>query len=64
MTVAQDEQGCCVVECPGIPGCVSQGRTQQEVLENIKEAIELCLEVRRQQDVPPEARERRLERGF
>jgi predicted RNase H-like HicB family nuclease len=28
-----------VVECPALPGCVSQGRDEQEALENIKEAI-------------------------
>lgn len=34
-----------VVECPVIPGCVSQGRTIKEALENIQDAIEGCLEV-------------------
>ena len=33
------EDGWVVVECPALPGCVSQGRTEQEALENIKEAI-------------------------
>lgn len=28
-----------VVECPSLPGCISQGRTREEALENIKEAI-------------------------
>ncbi|MCD4784990.1 MAG: type II toxin-antitoxin system HicB family antitoxin [Candidatus Eremiobacteraeota bacterium] len=28
-----------VVECPSLPGCISQGRTREESLENIKEAI-------------------------
>ena len=28
-----------VAECPALPGCVSQGRTEQEALENIREAI-------------------------
>jgi len=28
-----------VVECPALPGCVSQGKTEKEALENIKEAI-------------------------
>ncbi len=35
-----------IVECPAIPGCVSQGKTKQEALKNIKEAIQLCLEGR------------------
>ena len=28
------------VSCPGLPGCWSQGETEQEALENIREAIE------------------------
>ncbi|MGC2235472.1 MAG: type II toxin-antitoxin system HicB family antitoxin [Pyrinomonadaceae bacterium] len=40
-----DEDGVWIVECPSIPGCVSQGNTKDEALENIKEAIQLCLEV-------------------
>jgi predicted RNase H-like HicB family nuclease len=34
------------VECPLIPGCISQGKTKEKALENIKDAIKLCLEVR------------------
>ena len=34
-----------VVECPAIPGCVSQGRTKQEALANIKDAMLGCLAV-------------------
>ena len=41
-----------VAECPSLPGCVSQGRTQQEAIENIREAIELSLEVRAEESVP------------
>lgn len=41
----RDEDGIWVVECPSIPGCVSQGQTREEALENIKEAIAGCLEV-------------------
>lgn len=46
VTLDRDEDGVWVVECPSIPGCVSQGQTKEEALENIKEAIGLCLEVR------------------
>lgn len=35
-----DEDGAWVVECPSLPGCVSQGRTEEEALTNIKEASE------------------------
>ena len=34
-----------VAECPAIPGCVSQGRTKQETLANIKDAMRGCLAV-------------------
>jgi predicted RNase H-like HicB family nuclease len=35
------------VICPAIPGCVSQGESVEDALSNIREAILLCLEVRR-----------------
>jgi predicted RNase H-like HicB family nuclease len=40
------EDGYVVAECPVIPGCISQGRTREDALANIREAIELCLENR------------------
>ena len=46
VTVDRDEDGAFVVECPAIPGCVSQGRTEEEALQNIQDAIRECLEVR------------------
>lgn len=48
----RDEDGMWVIECPSIPGCVSQGKTKQEALKNIKEAIQLCLEVRAERGLP------------
>jgi len=33
-----------IVSCPSLPGCFSQGETADEALENIKEAIQACLE--------------------
>jgi len=39
------EDGYVVAECPTLPGCVSQGRTAQEALKNIREAILGWLEV-------------------
>lgn len=39
-----EEAGGYVVTCPSIPGCFSQGDTVEEALENIKEAIQACLE--------------------
>ncbi len=39
-----EEAGGFVVSCPALPGCYSQGETVKEALENIKEAIQACLE--------------------
>jgi predicted RNase H-like HicB family nuclease len=39
VAIEQDEDGWFLVECPSRSGCVSQGRTDQEAIENIKEAI-------------------------
>ncbi len=38
------EAGYIVAEVPVLPGCISQGKTVEEALDNIKEAAELCLE--------------------
>jgi predicted RNase H-like HicB family nuclease len=42
--IEQDEDGLFVVTCPSLPGCISQGGTEEEALRNIKEAIELHLQ--------------------
>lgn len=42
--IEQDEDGVFVAEVPSLPGCISQGRTRKEALDNIREAIELYLE--------------------
>ena len=34
------EDGYWVVECPSLPGCISQGKSREEAITNIKEAIE------------------------
>ena len=52
VTLDRDEDGMWVVECPSIPGCVSQGKTKGEALKNIREAIALCLEVRAERGLP------------
>lgn len=43
--IEQDEDGLFVARVPAIPGCHSDGRTYEEVLKNVREAIELCLDV-------------------
>jgi predicted RNase H-like HicB family nuclease len=52
VTLDPDETGMIVAECPAIPGCVSQGRTETEALENIREAIVGCLQARLANDMP------------
>ena len=52
VTFHRDETGMVVAECPAIPGCVSQGETESEAMANIREAIELCLEVRAANGLP------------
>jgi predicted RNase H-like HicB family nuclease len=61
VTIDRDEDGVWVVECPSIPGCVSQGATREEALENIKDAIRLCLEVRAERGLPLTIESRQVE---
>ncbi len=44
VVITPGEDGYIVAEIPVLPGCISQGRTKEEALANIKEAAELCLE--------------------
>ena len=50
-----EEDGGYSVICPAIPGCASQGDSLEEALDNIREAISLCLEVREEEQMPPPA---------
>ena len=43
--IEQDEDGFFVAEVSALPGCLSQGKTKEEALSNIKEAVEGWLEV-------------------
>jgi len=52
VTLDRDEDGVWIVECPAIPGCVSQGTTRENALNNIRDAIKLCLEVRAEKGLP------------
>ena len=52
VTLFQDEDGVFVAECPVIPGCVSQGKTEEDALHNVCEAIRECLEVRAELGMP------------
>lgn len=48
----QGEDGYMVAECPALPGCVSQGRTVEEALANIREAIQGIVAVRQKHGLP------------
>jgi len=48
VTLVPGEDGWIVAECPALPGCMSQGRSQEEALQNIREAIEASLLTRRE----------------
>ena len=49
LLVEKGEDGFYVVECPVFSGCVTQGKTIDEALKNIREVIELCLEEKNNQ---------------
>lgn len=61
--IEQDEDGMFVAEVPLLPGCISQGATSAEAVENIKEAISLYLESLAAHDeaVPPSITEEFVE---
>ena len=61
VTIDRDEDGVWIVECPSIPGCVSQGHTKDEAIANIQEAIALCIEVRAEQGLPLTVETRQVE---
>jgi predicted RNase H-like HicB family nuclease len=50
--IEQDEDGVYVAEVPSLPGCISQGQTREQALENIKEAIAVYLESLEAHDEP------------
>ncbi|WP_233745163.1 type II toxin-antitoxin system HicB family antitoxin [Leptodesmis sichuanensis] len=61
VTLDRDEDGTWIAECPSIPGCVSQGQTKEEALENIKDAIAACLQVRAERGLPLTIETRQVE---
>jgi len=61
--IEQDEDGVYIAEVPALPGCVSQGKTRAEAVENIKEAIAGYVESleTRGEPVPPSISEEVVE---
>ena len=52
ITIFRDEDGMFIAECPSIPGCISQGKTEPQAVKNIQQAIKACLEVRAERGMP------------
>jgi antitoxin HicB len=50
--IDQDEDGVFVAECPSLPGCISQGKTRKQAVENIQDAIRGYLESLEKHDEP------------
>lgn len=61
--IEQDEDGAFVAACPSLPGCVSQGRSRKEALDNIQEAIEGYLQSlkKHNEPIPPPIEEEIIE---
>lgn len=61
--IEHDEDGIYVAECPTLPGCVSQGKTREEALLNIQDAIKGYLESlkKHNEPVPPPIEEEIVE---
>jgi predicted RNase H-like HicB family nuclease len=52
ISIWRDEDGMYIAECPAIPGCVSQGKTEAEAELNVRDAIHECLAVRAEKGMP------------
>jgi len=61
--IEQDEDGAFVAGCPALPGCVSQGTSRKEAIENIQDAIRGYLESlkKHNEPVPPSIEEEIVE---
>ena len=61
--IEQDEDGIFVAECTSLPGCISQGKTRKEALENIKDAIKgyLASLKKHNEPIPPSIEEEIVE---
>lgn len=61
--IEHDEHGMYVAEVPALPGCISQGQTREEAIENVREAIAAYLESLEAHDnpIPPPITEELVE---
>ena len=53
--IEEDEDGAFVAECPSLPGCISQGKTRKEAVDNIQDAMRGYLESlqKHNEPIPP-----------
>lgn len=63
VTISQDEDGVYVAEVPSLPGCITQGKTRNEALNNIREAVAAYLESlkKHNEPIPPPISEQIIE---
>jgi predicted RNase H-like HicB family nuclease len=61
--IEQDEDGNYTVQCPSLPGCISEGKTREEALANIKDAIQgyLASLKKHNEPIPPSIEEETVE---
>ena len=64
IAIYTDEDGVYIAECPSIPGCVSQGKTEGEAEKNVLEAIKDCLEAVLKLSVSPESEQKIRQIGW
>ena len=50
--IEQDEDNMFVAEVPSLPGCVSQGKTRAEAIDNAKDAIQVYIESLKKHNEP------------
>ncbi len=51
--IEQDEDGIYIAKVPDIPGCYTQGKTVEQAMERVREAIQVCLDAEELEDVMP-----------
>ena len=61
--IEQDEDGMFVAECPSLPGCISQGKSRSEAIDNVKDAVKGYLESlkKHNEPIPPSIEEEMVE---
>ena len=52
VVIYQGEDGYWIAECPSLPGCISQGETKEQAIQNIKEAISSYINALKEDNLP------------